>query len=326
MSLPRLEFSAISHHAAKWPLPGRVLLGCALAGLVLVVGDVLYLSSSRERLQALEKQDMALEQQRLEKVERVASLEARTHSFEVTQQRFAGLLRSLSVASEVPALLEDVARLGAASGLAMDGIVLLDEQPRPLYIEQPLQMAVTGEYHDLATFLSAMAGLSRLVTVHEVALRTDGELLRLDLMAKTYRRTSQGAQPDESGPPVEQGPRFVYDSSGLRDPFRSPALQTSHTRGRLALAPDLTRPRGVLEGLAVEQFQMVGTLSRGVQKYALLRATSAVYRLEVGDYLGPNHGRVTAIYDDHVELVELFPDERGAWLERPQTLLLNVNS
>lgn len=326
MSLPRLEFSAISHHAAKWPLPGRVLLGCALAGLVLVVGDVLYLSSSRERLQALEKQDMALEQQRLEKVERVASLEARTHSFEVTQQRFAGLLRSLSVASEVPALLEDVARLGAASGLAMDGIVLLDEQPRPLYIEQPLQMAVTGEYHDLATFLSAMAGLSRLVTVHEVALRTDGELLRLDLMAKIYRRTSQGAQPDESGPPVEQGLRFVYDSSGLRDPFRPPALQTSHTRGRRALAPDLTRPRGVLEGLAVEQFQMVGTLSRGVQKYALLRATSAVYRLEVGDYLGPNHGRVTAIYDDHVELVELFPDERGAWLERPQTLLLNVNS
>ncbi|MCK1787639.1 pilus assembly protein PilP, partial [Pseudomonas sp. TNT11] len=95
---------------------------------------------------------------------------------------------------------------------------------------------------------------------------------------------------------------------------------------RPALAPDPDRARGALEGIAVDQFEMVGTLSRGMQTFALLRAATTVHRLAVGDYLGPDHGRVTAIDEGHVELVELFPDEQGAWLERPRTLVLNVNS
>ena len=75
MSLPRLEFSALTHNAAKWPLPGKVLLGCALAGMVLVVGDLLYLSSSRERLRQVETQGVALQQQRAEKAVVAADLE-----------------------------------------------------------------------------------------------------------------------------------------------------------------------------------------------------------------------------------------------------------
>ena len=71
---------------------------------------------------------------------------------------------------------------------------------------------------------------------------------------------------------------------------------------------------------------MVGTLSLGTQTYALLRGASSIHRLAVGDYLGPDHGRITAIHDSHVELAELFPDGQGAWLERSQTLSLNVNS
>ena len=78
--------------------------------------------------------------------------------------------------------------------------------------------------------------------------------------------------------------------------------------------------------MRLDQFEMVGTLSRGAQAFALLRAGARVYRLAVGDYLGMDHGQVTAIQDAAVELVELFPDGQGAWLERPRTLVLNVNS
>ncbi|MGL6093450.1 MAG: pilus assembly protein PilP, partial [Pseudomonas paracarnis] len=117
-----------------------------------------------------------------------------------------------------------------------------------------------------------------------------------------------------------------YEPSSLRDPFTPPALQAPHVPGRPALAPDFTRPRGLLEGMRLDQFEMVGTLSRGAQAFALLRAGARVYRLAVGDYLGPDHGQVTAIQDAAVELVELFPDGQGAWLERPRTLVLNVNS
>lgn len=78
--------------------------------------------------------------------------------------------------------------------------------------------------------------------------------------------------------------------------------------------------------MRLDQFEMVGTLSRGAQALPCLSWGQGVSRLAVGDYLGPDHGQVTAIQDAAVELVELFPDGQGAWLERPRTLVLNVNS
>jgi len=323
MSRPRLEFSAFSHRAAKWPLPGKVLLGCALAGIVLVVGDLLYLSSSRERLRQVEVQGVALQQQRAEKTDVAADLEDQARQFQLMQEKVSGLLQQLPGESEVPGLLEDIARLALANGLVIESVTPLDELSRPLYNEQPVQVGVTGAYHDLATFLSALGGLSRIATVHDVALRSDGKLLRLDLLAKSYWRSQKSVK---RGAPALQEQPFVYDASGLRDPFQLLALHVDHSRGRAAVAPDLARSRGALEGLSVDQFDMVGTLSRGAQTFVLLRQASTLHRLAVGDYLGPDYGRVTAIHDNHIELVELFPDKQGAWLERPRTLVLNVNS
>jgi type IV pilus assembly protein PilOP len=323
LSLPRLDLSALTHNAAHWPLPGKALLGCALAGLVFVVGDLVCLSPSRERLHQAEVREVALKQQVAQKTALAASLENRTRELERMQVKVDALFQALPAESEMPGLLEDIARLALANGLLIESVTPLDEQPQAFYIEQPVRVGVSGAYHDLAMFVSALGGLSRFATTHDVALRPDGRLLRLELLVKSYWRASLGGRQAE---PVTQGTRFVYDSSGLRDPFMPLAVQAEHARGRPARAPDLTRPRGALEAFAVEQFEMVGTLSRGAQAFVLLRMASAVHRLAVGDYLGPDHGRVKAIYAGHVELVELFPDEQGAWLERPRTLVLNVNS
>ena len=323
MSLPRLDLSALTHNAAHWPLPGKVLLGGALAGLLFVVGDLLYLSPSRDRLHLAEEQEVALQQQLKEKTILSASLEDQARQLELMQAKVDGLFQALPAESQMPALLEDIARLALANGLLVESVTPLDEQPQAFYTEQPVAVGVSGAYHDLAMFVSALGGLSRFATTHEVALRPEGRLLRLELLVKSYWRTSAGGRQAE---PIEPGARFVYESSGLRDPFTPLAVQADHARGRPARAPDLTRPRGALEAFAVDQFEMVGTLSRGVQAFVLLRMASTVHRLAVGDYLGLDHGRVTAIYPGHVELVELFPDEQGAWLERPRTLVLNVNS
>lgn len=323
MSLPRLDVSTLSHNAAKWPLPCRILLGFALAGLVLLVGEALYLGPSREQLQALEVRGHALQQQLAEKTGLATSLEARADHLRVMEDKVVSLLRQLPAESEVPALLEDVARLAVANGVWVEGIRVLDEEPRQLYTEQPMQMGAIGAYHDLAAFVSALGGLLRVITVQDVTLRPEGALLRLDMLAKTYRDATPSGKARQT---FESGPRFVYDPSTLRDPFLSPTLQAARVPGRPALSPDLTRPRGLLEGMTIDQFEMVGTLSNGVQAFALLRAGSLVHRLAVGDYLGPDHGQVTAIQDGYIELVELFPDDQGAWLERPRTLVLNVNS
>jgi len=323
LSLPRLDLSALTHNAAKWPLPGKALLGCALAGAVFVVGDFIYLSPSRQRLHGVEAQEVVLQQQVVQKASLVASLEVRAQPLQLMQAKADALLQALPGASEMPGLLDDLARLALANGSWVESVTPLDEQARPFYHEQPVQLGLTGAYHDLATFLSGLAGLARIATVHDVALRRDGKLLRLDLLAKTYWQAQQGVGLGGRG---LQGQAFVYDSSGLRDPFQRLAVQVEHSPGRPARAPDLARSRGALEGLAMDQFEMVGTLSRGVRAFVLLRAANTVYRLAVGDYLGPDHGRVTAIHERHVELVELFPDGQGAWLERPRILVLNVNS
>ncbi|ONH54439.1 type IV pilus assembly protein PilO [Pseudomonas cedrina] len=320
--LPRLNFSALTHNAAKWPLPGKALLGCALAGLVGVAGELVYLGPSRQRLHQVEAQEVALQQQIARKTALAASLEARSRQLELMQAKADELLQALPGESQMPGLLEDIARLALANGLLVESVTPLDEQPFAFFHEQPVRVGVTGVYHDLAMFLSSLGGLSRIATVHDVALRRDGKLLRLDLLAKTYWHAQAGWR----GGPVAQGQPFVYDSSGLRDPFQLLAVQVDYLPGRPSRAPDLTRPRGILEGLALDQFEMVGTLSRGLQAFALLRASSRVHRLAIGDYLGPDHGRITAIHERSIELMELFPDGQGAWLERPRTLLLNVNS
>ncbi len=323
MSLPRLDISALTHNTAQWPLPGKALLGCALAGAVWVAGELAYLSPSRDRLREAEAQEGALQQQFEQKAGLSASLEQRALQVQRMQAKSDELLQALPGQSEVPGLLEDVARLALVNGLLVESVIPLDAQPRRFYSEQPVQISVAGAYHDLATFVSGLGGLPMIATVHDVALRRDGKLLRLDLLAKTYWH---GRQDVPAGEPAMGGQAFVYDASGLRDPFQPVAVQVDHLPGRAARAPDITRPRGVLEKLAVDQFEMVGTLSRGLQTFALLRAASTVHRLAVGDYLGPDHGRVTAIHDGYIELVELFPDEQGTWLERSRTLVLNVNS
>ena len=323
MSRPGLTLRTLTDSAAKWPLPGKALLGCALAGVVWLVGDVVYLNPARERLHQVEVREAALQHQIAQKTALSASLEERNRQLLVTQKKVDELLRQLPDESGMPGLLEDIARLALANGLLVESVTPLEEAPRSLYIEQPVQIGVAGAYHDLATFLSALGSLSRLTTTHDVVLRPDGRLLRLDVLAKAYWRGQQGGGASES---FVYPLSFAYDSSGLRDPFRPLALHIDHARGRPVPAPDMARSRGALENLAVEQFEMVGTLSRGLQTFALLRAASQVHRLAVGDYLGPDHGRVTAIYDGRVELVELFPDKQGAWLERPRTLVLNVNS
>lgn len=319
MSPLRLNLSALTHNTAKWPLPGKALLGCALAGVVFLMGDLVYLSSSRARLQQVEAREVALQQQVAQKTVLAASLEARTQQLQLMQAKVDELLQALPGESEMPGVLEDIARLALANGLLVESVTPLDELSRPFYSEQPVQIGVAGAYHDLAMFLAGLGGLSRIATVHDVVVRRDGKLLRLELLAKTYWHSQGGGLGGQGRP-------FGYDSSGLRDPFQRLAVQVDPLKGRPALAPDLARPRGVLEKLPMDQFEMVGTLSRGVQAFALLRAASTVHRLAVGDYLGPDHGRVIAIHERHIELVELFPDGQGAWLERPRTLVLNLNS
>ena len=133
------------------------------------------------------------------------------------------------------------------------------------------------------------------------------------------------ARPAPALPPLpvmQQFETFEYDAQNLRDPF-SELFNGGEGGGP---RPDAGRRKQTLEQFPLDSLGMVGTLGTGRNLVALLMAPDKVtYRVQPGAYLGQSDGRVTAINEDRIELVELVPDGAGGWLERPATILLEDN-
>src|SRR5690554_4547336 len=121
---------------------------------------------------------------------------------------------------------------------------------------------------------------------------------------------------------------FTYVAAALRSPFQPPVKieLSSRETGSKGVQPDETRVKQFLEGFNIESFVMVGTLSNDTGSYALLRGGDGVHRVRIGDYIGGNHGRVTAITPSGIEVIEIVSDGDGGWLERPRTLALQERS
>lgn len=101
---------------------------------------------------------------------------------------FAELLRQLPSETEVPGLVEDVSSTGLASGLEIEKLDMLDEAIQEFYIEYPVNLEVIGDYHDFGTFVSGVASLDRIVTLHDFTITSRPDsLLAMSIMARTYR-------------------------------------------------------------------------------------------------------------------------------------------
>ena len=131
---------------------------------------------------------------------------------------------------------------------------------------------------------------------------------------------AQPAPPLDPLPVMQQFETFEYAAQSLRDPFSNAFTDQGGASGP---RPDAARRKQVLEQFPLDSFDMVGTLGVGRGVIALVMAPDKVtYRVTPGAYMGQSDGRVTAVYEDRVELVELVPDGAGGWLERPATLAL----
>ena len=130
------------------------------------------------------------------------------------------------------------------------------------------------------------------------------------------------APPLEPLPAMQQFETFEYAAQNLRDPFSEAFTGVNGSGPR----PDPGRRKQTLEEFPLDSLDMVGTLGAGSATAALVLAPDKVtYRVRPGAYLGQSDGRVTAVYEDRIELVELVPDGAGGWLERPATMALEDN-
>lgn len=143
-----------------------------------------------------------------------------------------------------------------------------------------------------------------------------------DLQGWVAEVKARPAPPLDPLPMMQQFETFEYAAQNLRDPFSEQFNNDSGSGPR----PDPGRRKQTLEQFPLDSLDMVGTLGGRNRLVALVMAPDKVtYRVSPGVYLGQSDGRVTAVYEDRIELIELVPDGAGGWLERPATIALEDN-
>lgn len=125
-------------------------------------------------------------------------------------------------------------------------------------------------------------------------------------------------------PEIRPAPTFVYtaEQDGLRSPFMpdTPQVRVSDNPDAVR-GPDPSRPREFLEQFPLDTLRMVGTMQAGAGSYGLVQtADGLIHRVRLGNHMGQNYGRVTAITDGEIQLVEIIADGLGGYLERPAAI------
>ena len=188
----RLDFSEVG----AWPVPLKTLCFALAALLALLGGYAFVLSDQRAELAAGERREPALRREVAAKQQHAAVLSTLGAEREQASATLTTMLQRLPARTEVPGLIEDISRAAHANDLRVDRIQLTDERPAGLYSELPIAIVVRGGYHQLGAFAAALAGLPRLVTLHDFDLAASegaGELI-LSITAKTYRYLDAAAE------------------------------------------------------------------------------------------------------------------------------------
>lgn len=177
-------------NVGSWPAVARATLVVLLFLLLVLGGYYYHVAALSERLQASEVEELDLRRQFERKSFEADNLEAYKAQLVEMRDSFGALVSQLPSDTEVPGLLEDISAKGELNGLRIESIDLLDEVLEEFYVELPISITANGSYHDLGAFVSGMAGLPRIVTLHDFEIVMDGDEstnLRMDLVAKTYR-------------------------------------------------------------------------------------------------------------------------------------------
>ena len=177
-------------NVGSWPAVARATLVALLFVLLVLGGYYYHVAALSERLQASEVEELDLRRQFERKSFEAENLDAYKAQLVEMRDSFGALVSQLPSDTEVPGLLEDISAKGELNGLRIESIDLLDEVLEEFYVELPISITANGSYHDLGAFVSGMAGLPRIVTLHDFEIVMDGDKsanLRMDLVAKTYR-------------------------------------------------------------------------------------------------------------------------------------------
>ncbi len=146
-----------------------------------------------------------------------------------------------------------------------------------------------------------------------------------DLKGFMDQADSQGKGQIEPLPEFLPYQAFAYSAGNMRSPFDPPVVvkPIDPSRKTANVKPDLNRVKQYLEQFNIGQIAMVGTLAQGSLLYGLVRdPNGGVHRIQLGDYMGTDFGKILSINENRVELLEIVGDGTGGWVERERTMSL----
>ena len=187
-----------ANDVGRWPLLFRAAV--IVIVFVAVTGLGIYWFIIEDKAPQLERERGVEQELRVtfeNKQKKAANYEEYKEQLAQIQQSFGTMLRQLPGETEIPSLIVDISQTGLAAGLQEKLFVPQPEIPRDFYAEKPIQIRLTGSYHEIGNFVSGIAALPRIVTLHDINItpedREGFDNLSMEVTAKTYRYIDEEA-------------------------------------------------------------------------------------------------------------------------------------
>ena len=183
----------------RWPFAFRAAVIAIVFVVVLGMGIYwLIIEDKAPALQRVQEEEETLKVSFENKQKKAANYDAYKAQLAQMEQSFGTMLRQLPGRTEIPSLIVDISQTGLAAGLSEKLFQPLAEVPKDFYAEKPITISLSGGYHEIANFVSGIAALPRIVTLHDINITPDGQdnydQLTIQVTAKTYRYLEEEAE------------------------------------------------------------------------------------------------------------------------------------
>jgi len=181
----------------QWPAAAKLILAIFLAVIVAFLGYMGLISDQIKTLERSYAEEVTLKKAYQTKYHIAVNLDLFRIQMDEAEDTFANQLRQLPNSHEVPGLLDDITFVGTTSSLDFVKLEWQPEISKEIYIELPIDIEVIGPYHSFGQFVSKIANLPRIVTLHDFTIQVEknsSDTLNLKLQAKTYRYKEEAAK------------------------------------------------------------------------------------------------------------------------------------
>ncbi len=187
------------NNMGSWPIVGKTIMLSIVFAIVISLAYYLFINEQQNSLVTIERKEIELKKEFEKKQSKAVNLEAYKRQMNTIQESFETLLQQLPKADQMAELLDEVSYAATGAGCEIISLGFDPEKDAEFYSEKPIQIQVSGGYHQIADFVSRVSRLPRIVTLHDFTIKIgDGDvksspgerMLIMQITAKTYRADS----------------------------------------------------------------------------------------------------------------------------------------